>query len=59
MFSDILTPLPGMGIEYNIHPGKGPVIPNPIRSLEDISKLIPLNNIDSQIPYIKPLLQVG
>jgi hypothetical protein len=58
MFSDILTPLPAMGIEYNIRPGKGPVIDKPIRTKQDLSKLVPLNSVDSQIPYIKPLLQV-
>ena len=31
MFSDILTPLPAMGIEFDVLRGKGPLIENPIR----------------------------
>lgn len=36
MFSDILTPLPALGIEFDVIKGKGPVIPNPVRSMEDV-----------------------
>lgn len=32
LFSDILTPLPGMNIEFDILEKKGPVISNPYRS---------------------------
>lgn len=31
MFSDILTPLPAMGIEFDVIRGKGPLIEIPIR----------------------------
>ena len=31
MFSDILTPLPAMGIEFDVVRGKGPIIQEPIR----------------------------
>lgn len=31
MFSDILTPLPSLGIEWDIKKGFGPVISTPIR----------------------------
>lgn len=34
LFSDILTPLAGMGIPFDIVPGKGPVIENPIRTMQ-------------------------
>ena len=34
LFSDILTPLAGMGIEFDIVKGKGPIITDPIRSME-------------------------
>ena len=34
LFSDILTPLAGMGIEFDIVQGKGPIIADPIRTLE-------------------------
>lgn len=31
MFSDILTPLPALGIEFDVLRGKGPLIENPIQ----------------------------
>ncbi len=31
MFSDILTPLPAMGIEFDVVPKRGPIIEVPIR----------------------------
>jgi uroporphyrinogen decarboxylase len=34
LFSDILTPLPGMGIDFDIVESKGPLIQDPIRSLQ-------------------------
>jgi uroporphyrinogen decarboxylase len=39
-FSDILTPLPGMGIEFDMVKGKGPVISNPVRSTDDLKQLM-------------------
>ena len=36
MFSDILTPLPAMGIDFTIIPNKGPRITNPIRDKLDV-----------------------
>ena len=39
LFSDILTPLPGMGINFEIVESKGPIIEDPIRSLQQINNL--------------------
>lgn len=36
MFSDILTPLPSMGIEFDVVKGTGPVIFDPIRSMDQV-----------------------
>jgi hypothetical protein len=35
-FSDILTPLPALGIEFDVIKGKGPVIANPVRSMDQV-----------------------
>lgn len=56
MFSDILTPLPGMGIPFDIVESKGPVIDPPIRSLEQIEQLHPLEPAES-LPFIREILQ--
>eukprot|EP00177_Eucheuma_denticulatum_P002018 GFKZ01003610.1.p1 GENE.GFKZ01003610.1~~GFKZ01003610.1.p1 ORF type:complete len:335 (-),score=74.03 GFKZ01003610.1:1277-2281(-) len=39
MFSDILTPLPALGIEFDIAPGKGPFISQPIRDMDRVKDL--------------------
>ena len=47
LFSDILTPLPGMGINFEIIESKGPIIEDPIRNLDQISQLKKLNPSES------------
>lgn len=39
MFSDILTPLPTIGIEWDIQKGFGPIISTPIRRCRENSHL--------------------
>lgn len=56
LFSDIVTPLPGIGIEMDIAEGKGPVIENPIRTQEQVDNLYPLQP-DEALPFIKTILQ--
>ena len=56
MFSDILTPLPGMGIDFDIVESKGPLFENPIRTQEQINNLTPLNP-EKSLPFIKTILQ--
>ena len=55
MFSDILTPLPGMGIPFDIVESKGPVIDPPIRSKEQIDQMRPLDP-DESMPFIRKIL---
>jgi uroporphyrinogen decarboxylase len=56
LFSDILTPLPGIGIPFDIIESKGPIIDPPIRSWEQIEPLRPLNPEES-LPFIREILQ--
>ncbi|KAG2499687.1 hypothetical protein HYH03_002622 [Edaphochlamys debaryana] len=39
LFSDILTPLPGIGVNFDIDDNKGPIIDTPIRSVEQVKQL--------------------
>ena len=55
MFSDILTPLPGMGIPFDIVESKGPMIEPPIRTQAQIDALRPLNP-EEDLPFIKTIL---
>jgi uroporphyrinogen-III decarboxylase len=57
MFSDILTPLPSMGIEFDVVKGKGPIIPTPIRSMEQVKQLKPISDPDSTTPFLRPILE--
>jgi len=55
LFSDILTPLPGLGIPFDIIESKGPIINPPIRSQEQLDKLHPLD-LD-KLTFIREILQ--
>ncbi len=56
LFSDIVTPLPGLGIEMDIAEGKGPIIDPPIRSQEQVDKLRPFEPEES-LPFVREILQ--
>ncbi|MEA5582363.1 uroporphyrinogen decarboxylase [Nodularia harveyana UHCC-0300] len=56
LFSDIVTPLPGLGIEMDIAEGKGPIIQSPLRSQAQIDALRPLEP-EAALPFIKTILQ--
>ncbi|MEX0269080.1 uroporphyrinogen decarboxylase [Leptolyngbyaceae cyanobacterium UHCC 1019] len=56
MFSDILTPLPGIGIPFDIIESRGPVIDPPIRTLEQIRQLHPLQPEES-LPFVGQTLK--
>jgi uroporphyrinogen decarboxylase len=50
IFSDILTPLPAMGIPFEIDDNKGPLLDNPIRSTDGLNALHPLDL--SQLSFV-------
>eukprot|EP00798_Chlamydomonas_sp_ICE-L_P029106 gene29106-32318_t len=43
LFSDILTPLPGMNVDFEIDDAKGPVLEKTLRNMEDMKTLTPLD----------------
>lgn len=51
LYKDIMSPLPAMGIDVEIKSGIGPVIENPITSLDDIKRLGTLHPKDD-VPYV-------
>ena len=51
LYKDIMTPLPGIGVQVDIKSGIGPVISNPIRTLEDVERLGELHP-EEHIPYV-------
>jgi uroporphyrinogen decarboxylase len=56
MFSDILTPLAGIGIPFDIIESKGPIIDPPIRTQAQVDNLHPLDPEES-LPFIKTILK--
>jgi len=58
MFSDILTPLPTLGIEFDVVKGIGPVISTEVRSDEDVAKLKDAEDVDfdETVPFIREIL---
>lgn len=56
LFSDIVTPLPGIGIDMDVAEGKGPIIENPIRTKQQVDSLYALQPEES-LPFIKTILQ--
>jgi uroporphyrinogen decarboxylase len=55
LFSDILTPLPGMGIDFDIVESKGPLIQDPIRSMAQVEALRPLQPAET-MPFVGEVL---
>jgi uroporphyrinogen decarboxylase len=55
MFSDILTPLPALGIEFDVVRGKGPVVES-VRTMDQVRKLKTLDDPDKSLPFIRPIL---
>ena len=51
LFSDILTPLSWMNIPFDIVKGTGPIIMNPVRSMEDVKAITPLEPEES-MPFV-------
>lgn len=51
LYKDIVTPLPGIGIDVKIKAGVGPVISNPIRTVQDVEKLGTFH-AEEHTPYV-------
>ena len=51
LFSDIVVPLLGMGVDVDIKPKVGPVIAEPIRSVEGIDRLRTLDPV-TDVPFV-------
>jgi uroporphyrinogen decarboxylase len=51
LFSDIVTPLQGLGVGLTIQPGVGPVVEQPFRTPADLGRLRDLEP-DEDVPYV-------
>lgn len=57
MFSDILTPLPALGIEFDVIKGKGPLIESPIRGMDQVKALKAMDDPDETLSFVGETLQ--
>ena len=48
-----------MGVDFTMIPGKGPKIINPISTENDIEDLKLLSDVDNEVPFLRPILQVS
>ncbi len=55
-FSDILTPLAAMGVDFEIVDHKGPILAEPVRSQAQVDALRPLNP-EASLPFIGEILR--
>ena len=51
LFSDIMLPLEAMGIKFEIQPAVGPIVENPVRTMEDVEKLRIIDPADD-LPFV-------
>ncbi|MEO8424677.1 MAG: uroporphyrinogen decarboxylase [Actinomycetota bacterium] len=51
LFSDIMVPLAAVGVPVRIETGVGPVLDDPIRSADDVSRLRPLEP-ETDVPHV-------
>ncbi|GKV56737.1 uroporphyrinogen decarboxylase [Sporosarcina sp. NCCP-2222] len=57
LYKDIVTPLPGIGVDVKIKPGVGPVISNPIRTVQDVHNLGDFS-AEEHIPFVTDTIKL-
>ncbi len=56
LFADIMLPLASLGVSFEIQPGVGPVIPNPVRARDDVERM-GFTASDLATPYVLEALR--
>jgi uroporphyrinogen decarboxylase len=56
MFSDILTPLPCLSIDFDVVKGTGPVISTVVATEADVARLRRVPNFDDTVPFVREIL---
>ena len=51
LYADIMLPLEGMGVPFTIDPGVGPIIPDPVRTTDDVARLKVID-AEEATPYL-------
>jgi uroporphyrinogen decarboxylase len=51
IFADIMLPLEAMGVEFTIEENVGPIVKNPVRTMDDVNSLA-APDLDGEVAYI-------
>ncbi|PYI52211.1 uroporphyrinogen decarboxylase [Paenibacillus flagellatus] len=57
LYSDIMNPVASLGIDFDIVKNVGPVIDNPIRTAEDVRKLLPID-VEGDLSHIIETIRI-
>ncbi|HCF88273.1 MAG TPA: uroporphyrinogen decarboxylase, partial [Ktedonobacter sp.] len=57
LYADIMLPLEGMGISFEIQPDLGPVIHNPVRTMQDV-KALRIIDAEESTPYVMDAIRL-
>lgn len=57
LYADIMLPLEGMGISFEIEPDIGPIIHNPVRNMRDVEALRIIDP-DEAVPYVMEAIRL-
>ena len=57
LYADIMLPLEGMGISFEIEPDIGPIIHNPVRTMHDVEALRIIDPEDA-VPYVMEAIRL-
>jgi uroporphyrinogen decarboxylase len=57
LYSDIMNPVESIGIDFDIVKSIGPVIHNPVRTMQDVERLRPID-VDGDLPHIIETIRI-
>jgi uroporphyrinogen decarboxylase len=55
LFADITTPFAGLGVEFDIVEGRGPVVATPVRTAADVARLRPFDAAEAVAPLLEAI----
>lgn len=57
MYTDIVLPFPGMGLHTDLDPARGPIVHNPIRTMQDVAALH-VTNAEESTPFVMEAIRL-
>ncbi|GCF10979.1 uroporphyrinogen decarboxylase [Dictyobacter arantiisoli] len=57
MYNDIILPFAGMGLHTELDPARGPIVENPVQSLQDVENLI-ISDAEEATPFVMEAIRI-